>query len=120
MLVLVGWTFDIPTLKSVIPGLATMKVNTALAFVLAGSALWLARKNPLTQRARHCAQVCALLVVVVGGLTLLEYLVGIDLGIDQFLFTEPSAAGVTAPLAAWPSRPFQLPSPRGCPAAAEH
>jgi PAS domain S-box-containing protein len=97
VLVLVGWTFDIPTLKSVIPGLATMKANTALAFVLAGSALWLARKNPLTQRARHCAQVCALLVVVVGGLTLLEYLVGIDLGIDQFLFTEPSAAGVTAP-----------------------
>src|SRR6266540_4989150 len=41
-LVLVGWLFDIPALQSVIPGLATMKANSALAFVLASISLWLA------------------------------------------------------------------------------
>ena len=38
--VLAGWMFDIQTLKSVLPGLITMKPLTATAFVLCGFALW--------------------------------------------------------------------------------
>jgi hypothetical protein len=34
------WPFGIPALKSIMPALATMKANTALAFVLAGFSLW--------------------------------------------------------------------------------
>jgi PAS domain S-box-containing protein len=37
--VLLGWTFDIAALKSVFPGLATMKAPTALGMVLCGVAL---------------------------------------------------------------------------------
>src|SRR6218665_158003 len=40
-LVLSGWAFDIASFKSVLPGLATMKVNTAICFLLAGSSLLL-------------------------------------------------------------------------------
>ncbi len=37
--VLVGWLLDIPLVKSMLPGLVTMKVNTALCLILAGVAL---------------------------------------------------------------------------------
>ena len=42
LLVLAGWLFHIPALTSILPGLATMKANSALAFLLAGVSLGLA------------------------------------------------------------------------------
>lgn len=72
--------------KSVLPGLVTMKPNTALAFVLAGVSLWLLRREEADQRARRIAGACAFLVALVGLLTLGEYLAGWNLGIDQLLF----------------------------------
>src|ERR1700744_1710755 len=47
-----GWAFGIPALRSLIPGAVQMKVNTALALLLAGIALHLlvGRRTPLTER----------------------------------------------------------------------
>ena len=39
--VLIGWTFDIALLKSLLPGLVTMKVNAAVAFLLNVAAVFL-------------------------------------------------------------------------------
>jgi hypothetical protein len=39
--VLLGWVFGIAILKSVVPGLVTMKVNTALGLALSAISLWL-------------------------------------------------------------------------------
>ncbi len=93
--VLIGWMLDIASLKSVLPGLVTMKPNTALAFVLSGVSLWLSLSGARTdarQAQRRIAQACAVIVVVIGLLTLAEYVSGLDLGIDQRLFAEPSGA----------------------------
>ncbi len=115
-LVLLGWLLDVAVLKSVVPGLATMKVNTALGFVLAGAALWLQGPESPTPRARLGAQVCAGLVALLGVLTLAEYGSGWDLGIDRLLFQDvaggplPFAAGRMSPATALS---FSLPGVAG-------
>jgi hypothetical protein len=47
-LVLSGWAFHIPALTSVVPGLVTMKPNTAAAFLLTGVALLRRNRRDLT------------------------------------------------------------------------
>lgn len=94
-LVLLGWQFDLPFLKAGIPGSgATMKVNTALCFVLAGVAVKLLSQplKPKYQRfkplERPLGFTFAGLVVLVGGLSLVQYAFSWDAGIDQLLFAD--------------------------------
>jgi len=89
-LVLVGWMLDIAALKSVIPGLATMKANTALAFILAGVSLWILQGEHASHHTRRIGQASAAIVALAGLLTLSEYLLGWNWGLDQLLFNDPS------------------------------
>jgi len=98
IVVLIGWMLDIPVLKSVQPSLVTMKPNTALGFLLTGIALLLLQKTPVRpaveKRKNRTAWILALVVLSIGLLTLVEYLSGSNLGIDQLLFKEaPGAVG---------------------------
>ncbi|MGH8612976.1 MAG: sensor histidine kinase [Gammaproteobacteria bacterium] len=85
--VLAGWAFDVPALKSVWAGLATMKVNTAVCFVLAGLALALA-SIPDPHAARRAVQGCSALLLLLAALTLVERLSGLGLGLDEMLFPD--------------------------------
>ncbi|MGB9405166.1 MAG: CHASE3 domain-containing protein [Candidatus Acidiferrales bacterium] len=92
--VLLGWAFNVPALKGVFPGLATMKANNAAAMLLSGAALALLSRRKTSKRIRLLVTALALAVIAVGALTLMEYFFGWQLGIDQALFRE--AAGAVA------------------------
>ncbi|MEO8136218.1 MAG: PAS domain S-box protein, partial [Betaproteobacteria bacterium] len=96
-MVLSGWMFDIASFKSVSPGWATMKVNTAACFILAGISLWCLRtERPAASHVRLAGQICAGLVAIVALLTVGEALLGADFGIDQALMRQPPAPTDTA------------------------
>jgi PAS domain S-box-containing protein len=82
---LAGWLFGVEALQSFRYGHATMKMNTAVSLVLGGLALILTAWRPETRPQLIVARWCALLVALVGSMTLAEYLTGIDLGIDELL-----------------------------------
>jgi PAS domain S-box-containing protein len=102
VVVLAGWAFDIPALKSILPVWVTMKPNTALAFILIGIALQLpelpaARFGPrLSIHLDRLASGCRWLTGLIGLLTLAEYFFNWNPGVDQWLFAEPAGALATS------------------------
>jgi len=77
-------------------GAITMKTNMSVSLVLAGVALLLLEHGQVTPRRRLAGALAALLVFLVGLLTLSEHLLRVDLGIDQLLATEAPGAVATA------------------------
>lgn len=82
-LVLLGWLLDIAALKSVLPGFVTMKANTALCFLLAGSALFLHLQSTGWQQ-----QALSLMVMLIGLATLGEYVFDWQITFDQLLIAD--------------------------------
>jgi len=106
--VLCGWAFAIPALRSILPGAVEMKVNTAIALLLAAIALFLRARLPrATQGASgtitetsfpgHLATAAALAVIVIGLVTLSEYLSGWNARIDDFIFRDTVRAFARSP-----------------------
>jgi diguanylate cyclase (GGDEF)-like protein len=85
--VLLGWAISSEALQSFGSGPIGMKFNTAICFVLLGVALW-SRRRPGALGVR-IQRLAGMIVITIGVLTGLEYLVGIDLGIDQLVFSDP-------------------------------
>src|SRR5436305_2896109 len=95
-LALAGWILGVEQLKSVVPGVVTMKTNTALCLVVAGPALAILARPGSSSRAVLAARIGAGLVGVLALLVLSEYISGRNLGIDQLLFPEHAHATGTA------------------------
>lgn len=83
LVVLSGWAFQVPALTSIVPGVAAMKPNTAAAFLLTGLALL----RPHGRELRFYW----LGVMLIGWLTVIEYLAHADFGVDQLLFRDPKS-----------------------------
>jgi PAS domain S-box-containing protein len=94
-MVLAGWTFDIPALKSAAPGFIAMQPWTALAILLAAAALWLAASDVAEARAASAIPVIAL--AVIAGLPLYQYATGGNLGTDLWLFPRDVLGTQTIP-----------------------
>src|SRR5688500_16030449 len=75
---LVGWHTGSAILLQLGPTLAPMQYNSALSFVLSGAGLL-----ALALGRSRLGMACGTAVAAIGSVTLVEYLLGIDLGIDQ-------------------------------------
>jgi len=89
VLALVGWVVNAPTLRGVASGWASMRPITAVAVLMLGFALWPGPASPIADLARQGA---AALVAAIGLLTILEYGLGLQLGLDNLLFRSQVAA----------------------------
>jgi len=95
--VLLGWYTHTVTLIQILPTFVPMQYNTALGFLLSGlGILALVYERP------QLVLVGGGLVVTIGTLTLIEYIFGVDLSIDQLLMehyieTKTSHLGRMAP-----------------------
>ena len=96
VVVLLGWLADIAVLKTLVPGAVTMKVNTALGFLASGIALWLLQPEQTGVAARRAGMTLAAATTILGALSLAQYAMGIDFGIDNSLIPEPEEALMTS------------------------
>ena len=86
LFVLAGWAFDMDQLTNIVPGWPQMVRLTALSFVIAGVALWLATIN-----ARTPALIAATLLMAAGLLILLRNASGWDAYLEQLTLAQMPA-----------------------------
>jgi PAS domain S-box-containing protein len=101
-IVIVGWSLNITSLKILMPGLASMKANTAACLALCGVSLLLmsmvaSAKTSYRKRAKIAGRFFALVAGSVGLATIAEYLLHRTLGIDQILFVDRLGDGHSIP-----------------------
>lgn len=81
LMVLSGWLLNIPSLTSIIPGYANMKVNTSLVFILSSVELYLI----LVNKRKLLNRILCLFISLFGLITLLQYEFQFNLNIDEFI-----------------------------------
>ncbi len=95
---LMGWILGNELLKRVHPSLVTMKANTAVCLMLVAVAVFLAQDSSSSTIKRRIVFLLAVIVGLVGVVTLSEHIFGWNTGLDQLLFHESVAeAGESFP-----------------------
>jgi PAS domain S-box-containing protein len=80
----VGWVLDIPFLRSLLPNTSPIKFNTSICSFCAGISLWLSQDaRNRSRRLNSVGRLLAVLIILIGSITLGEYLFHTDAGIDQ-------------------------------------
>ena len=104
---LLGWILDNPYLKRIHPSLVTMKANTAICLMLIAVCVFLINDRSSSPIKRGICRAFAVIVGLVGLITLSEHVFGWNTGLDQLLFYEslteagrsfPGRMGVAASL----------------------
>ncbi|MFL5347614.1 MAG: ATP-binding protein [Hyalangium sp.] len=106
LLVLIGWAWNVPALKSLVPGLSAMAPNTAVGLILGGVALGLLHPSASTRTRRGVGKACAGALILIGLLTLLQesHLTGLSFqdGLFQWTGWAPrESLPLSAPSTAW-------------------
>jgi len=87
---LIGWATHNELLKSIFPRLPTMKVNSAIVLILGGISLLLSHWHGKNIFFIGIKNLLALGIVLIGIITLGEYLFRLPFSIDQLFFKESS------------------------------
>lgn len=85
-LVTLGWAVGVVELVSVVRGYPPVHMNVAVALLAAGAGAY-----GIAEARRGWLLAGALVTLLIGGLTLFQYMAGADLGIDRLLLSDPSA-----------------------------
>jgi PAS domain-containing protein len=99
LLALSAWWLGRPHVTAVFPGLPAILPNSALMAMLAGASLILLAPRTGSARRVILGQLCAIAAASIAGLTLAEYMFGLNLGIDRLL------VGGEVPVRGYPGRP---------------
>lgn len=98
-LVVLSWFFDIEAGKRILPAFQSMKFNTALCFLACGLIFQRISIPGKAMSRDSIVASLAFLIVLISGVTLLEYGMGWQLGIDQILVKD-----LETPAQEWPGR----------------
>ncbi|HZR20656.1 MAG TPA: sensor histidine kinase [Verrucomicrobiae bacterium] len=93
---LARWLFGFDLLRSSFPGLVSIKASTALCLIFSGGSLLLQATPALASWQRSLARLLAAIVITVAGLTLMEYVFRVDVGLDRLLSRQGPARIVEA------------------------
>ena len=96
--VIAGWLFDVAILKSIIPGFISMKINTAICFLLSGLLLMCLKMGRWNT---NCRLIC-FLISAFGVATFSQNIFSYNLGIDQILIPDYDSIKKGIP---YPGRP---------------
>jgi PAS domain S-box-containing protein len=98
LLIIIGWFTHSDFLRTLVQGQLKAKFNVALGFVFSSIALLLLYYPGKSNSRKKAPVVLAVLVSLLGLLTLLEYISGINFGIDEFFVKDelPATTGYYA------------------------
>ena len=99
-LVFTGWALDISWLRHLPPDPIVMLPNTSVGFMMGGLALLLMRRENPPRNAKRVGRALATVVFLLGLISFIERVTGLDAGIDRLLFAEK--------VVRFPSRPIGL------------
>src|SRR5688500_2828225 len=87
-LVLLGWALDVSALRRLPPDQIVMLPNTSVGFISGGLALWLLRREHAQTKAMRIGRGLAMVVLLLGLISFIERVTGLDVGIDRVLFAD--------------------------------
>jgi len=94
IMVIIGWIFDISALKSISPAWVTMKLTTAIAFLLSGITLYFIVRaiEGEFDKAQVALSITSLIIILLIGTLLFSAFLKIHTGVDGLFIKEPAGA----------------------------
>jgi len=93
LLAIIGWQFDILIFKRILPSLPVISPNTAFSFILIGLIIFFSNKKT-GERLHSLFLIFSSVVALIGLATLLEYIFGLNFGIDNLLYAQKMGASI--------------------------